>query len=234
MEAARPNEQDTFSFDRSEVLINEVIWDSIISGYIKDINLDVYFGFRSSITKRLFRLLDKIFSRKKMSVISFDLNELGFERIGFPKSYGTKKIKDKLKPAINELMIQRVLAEEPKYEKIRPGVWKIEFTRGEFYKQAHMAEALPYKRDEINFVQNLTQKPFELAENQVRKILDVYRKKDGKIEISVLLNQIKRLEQKLKEDKSRGVGYVYKALLEKWDLSKVSETEKAGGDRNLH
>ena len=161
-----------------------------------------------------------------MSVISFDLNELGFERIGFPKSYGTKKIKDKLKPAINELMIQRVLAEEPKYEKIRPGVWKIEFTRGEFYKQAHMAEALPYKRDEINFVQNLTQKPFELAENQVRKILDVYRKKDGKIEISVLLNQIKRLEQKLKEDKSRGVGYVYKALLEKWDLSKVSETEK--------
>lgn len=68
---------------------------------IKRLDLNTYFALRSSVSKRLYRFLDKRFYLRAEWV--FDLRELAFEHVGLSRSYPASKIKEKLRPALEEL-----------------------------------------------------------------------------------------------------------------------------------
>ncbi len=70
---------------------------------LKQIDLDLYFGLRSAISKRIYRFLDKRFYRSPDW--TFDLRQFAFDHVGVSRSYAANvgKIKEKLQPALDEL-----------------------------------------------------------------------------------------------------------------------------------
>lgn len=96
--------KDSDSPPFSYVNLNEIIFNSIKSGYIKSLNMEIYFNLKSVIGKRLFRYLDK----KRYGHGKFEINlfTLAYSHIGF-NDEGYKyasDIKKKLDPAHKELM----------------------------------------------------------------------------------------------------------------------------------
>lgn len=87
----------------SFVRINEAIFNSIKSGYIKNINTKTYFLLKKYITKRLYRYLDKKrYNNKKQFEI--ELFRLVEKHLGMTKYKYSSEIKRKLKPAHEELI----------------------------------------------------------------------------------------------------------------------------------
>jgi hypothetical protein len=93
---------------------------------IKRLDLDAYFALRSAVSKRLYRFLDKRFYLRAEWV--FDLRELAFEHVGLSRGYTPAKIKEKLKPALEELegtgFLKPMMPAE-RYLSEKRGVWKI-------------------------------------------------------------------------------------------------------------
>ena len=114
---------------------NEVIFRSFQSGSLKRLDIEAYFSYSTSIAKRMYRFLDKRFWLK--SHWEFDLKEFAFEHIGLSRKYDVAQIKNKLRPAIDELTQstkERVAFLEPmspeeRYEKIGKGRWLVKFKR---------------------------------------------------------------------------------------------------------
>jgi hypothetical protein len=93
------------SLPLSYVRLNNTLYQSIKAGYIKSLEVDIYFILKSSIAKRLYRYLDKKrYDGKK----KFEMNlfTLAYAHIGFDnETYRfASKIKEKLAPAHNELI----------------------------------------------------------------------------------------------------------------------------------
>lgn len=81
---------------------SEMLFNSFKSGYIKKLDLDLYFTLKSAVARRLYRYLDKHFYFK--GVIDSHLMTLAFEKIGLSRSYKyISSIKQQLKPALEEL-----------------------------------------------------------------------------------------------------------------------------------
>ena len=78
------------------------------SGYLKQIDMDLYPRLQSPIAKRLYRLLDKRFYHKRRW--EFGLRELACEHVGLSRSYDTGQLKRKLRPAIRRTGIRRLSA----------------------------------------------------------------------------------------------------------------------------
>lgn len=97
---------------------------------IKRLDLDAYFGLRSAVSKRLYRFLDKRFYVR--SEWSFDLRELAFEHVGLSRAYTAAKLKEKLRPALEELEalgFLRVMANAERYVSVGRGQWRIRLAR---------------------------------------------------------------------------------------------------------
>jgi hypothetical protein len=82
---------------------NEVVFRSFQVGYLKPLDLAFYYTLRSSISKQLYRYLDKHFHLRKSPDLVFDLRTLAFEKVGLSRKYDTGEIKVKLSPALDEL-----------------------------------------------------------------------------------------------------------------------------------
>jgi len=93
------------SLPLSYVRLNNTLYQSIKAGYIKSLEVDIYFILKSSIAKRLYRYLDKkrYDGKKKFEM---NLYTLAYIHIGFDnETYKfASKIKEKLAPAHNELI----------------------------------------------------------------------------------------------------------------------------------
>jgi hypothetical protein len=79
----------------------KMFFQSCRANHLKRLDLDVYFGLKSSVTKQLYRFLDKRFYLKKDW--TFGLRELAWEHVGLSRNYTDAKLKEKLKPALAEL-----------------------------------------------------------------------------------------------------------------------------------
>ena len=111
-------------------LWNEVVFRSFRSGYLKQIDMELFRRLQSPIAKRLYRLLDKRFYHKSQWV--FDLRELACEHVGLSRNYDTGQLKRKLLPAIAELEAAgylRALAAESRFIRIREGQWQVSVAR---------------------------------------------------------------------------------------------------------
>jgi len=121
---------------RSYFAWNKVFLGSCQAGNLKRLDLGMYFALEHASSKRLYRFLDKRLHRRPDQ--TFDLAEVAFERVGLSRGYVGKKgainiakVREKLRPAIDELEAGGFLVPlgpEDRYRKHEDG-WAIRFVR---------------------------------------------------------------------------------------------------------
>jgi Replication initiator protein A len=119
---------------------NAVFFASCQANNLKQLDLGVYFGLKSAVSKQLYRFLDKRFYIR--GDWTFDLRELAFEHIGMSRNYTAALLKAKLQPALEELEAIGFLAPmspAERYSKTGRGAWTIRLVR----KLPPPAEAKP-------------------------------------------------------------------------------------------
>ena len=123
-----PDEDDPC--EASSFAWNKIFFKSCRDGNLKRLDLDTYFALKSAISKQLYRHLDKRFYIRRDW--TFDLRELAFEHVGMSRNYTAAKLKEKLRPALDELEAIGFL--EPmtpaaRYTKTGRGAWNIRVVR---------------------------------------------------------------------------------------------------------
>jgi len=134
-DSPRHTGQDTFPF--SYVNLNEVMYESIKAGYIKSVDLKAYYRLESSITKRLYRYLDKkrYDGKRKFEINLFSLAET---HLGLQKAKYASQIKQQIEPAHEEL-IKADFLKSAEYQKTNDGTSeKVIYTFG---KKTDLAES---------------------------------------------------------------------------------------------
>ena len=82
---------------------SDEMFQSFQSGFIKKLDLDFYLDLKSSVSKRLYRYLDKSFWYK--SVVQMNIFTLAHEKIGISRNYQyASSIRQQLEVAIEELI----------------------------------------------------------------------------------------------------------------------------------
>ena len=110
---------------------NEVVFRSFRSGYLKQIDMELFRRLKSPIAKRLYRLLDKRFYHKARW--EFDLREFACEHVGLSRNYDIGGLKRKLRPAIAELELTGYLKRtdpESRFQRVGRGRWQVSFVKG--------------------------------------------------------------------------------------------------------
>ncbi|QDV62022.1 Replication initiator protein A [Crateriforma conspicua] len=106
---------------RSSFIWGDFMWKSFQAGNLKELDFDFWLSLNSPVAKRLYRLLDKRFYNRK--VVTFDLHRLAQEKVGLSRKMHTGQIKEKLKPAHEELNERGVCRTE--YVKRGSGKWDV-------------------------------------------------------------------------------------------------------------
>lgn len=106
---------------RSAIIWGDFMWQSFQAGNLKSLDYRFWQSLESPISKRLYRLLDKRFHKRK--AITFDLHRLAFDKVGLSRNMHTGQIKEKLKPAHEELKDKGVC--DAKYVKRARGSWDV-------------------------------------------------------------------------------------------------------------
>lgn len=115
----------------SSVRWSNEFFQSFKANNLKKLDLKVYFSLKSSITKQLYRFLDKRFYKK--AEWSFDLRVLACEHVGMSRNYECWRLKQKLQPAIDELTATGFLKAMPadkQFKRTGRGQWTVSFARG--------------------------------------------------------------------------------------------------------
>jgi plasmid replication initiation protein len=109
---------------------DEIFFESCQAGNLKCLDLDTYFSLKSAVSKQLYRFLDKRFYLRRDW--TFDLHELAFEHIGLSRNYTAAKLKEKLRPALEELEaigFLEPMSAADRYSKTGRGAWNIRLVR---------------------------------------------------------------------------------------------------------
>jgi hypothetical protein len=105
----------------SKIIWNKVVFESFEAGYLKSIDYRLYVNLKHTIARRLYRFLSK---RMYFGPdLKFDLHDLAFAHVGLSDNYSGNagKIKEKLRPALEELEAVGFLepmSKEERYRKI--------------------------------------------------------------------------------------------------------------------
>ena len=125
---------DRYNWQRDNTLnwarFSDEFFSSIQGGYIKPLALDIYFSLNSSVSKRLFRYLDK--KRYRKECYEINIAQLAAVHVGMSltKCRYPSWIKQKLDPAHRELQECGFL-KSVTYQHDREGHWKACYTFGE-------------------------------------------------------------------------------------------------------
>ena len=125
--------QGSFEFASSFFVWNDAVYRSFTSGNIKSLDYDFVLELESSISRRLYRFLDKRFYKARN--LSFELKNLAYEHIGLSRNSPVADLKRKLLTAIDELVGKQFLKPLPKeqrFRKERAGVWHVHFEKSDF------------------------------------------------------------------------------------------------------
>ena len=114
----------------SRFVWNEVLFRSFQSGYLKQLDWNLYCQLTSPVAKRLYRFLDKRFYHSNR--VEIDLQELGFRKVRLTANYNTAQMKRTLLKGIEELEhvweVKPRLPEE-RFRKDGQGKWIVIFER---------------------------------------------------------------------------------------------------------
>ena len=139
--------QEPFPF--SYVNLGEVLYESIKAGYIKNLDLKAYYALESSVTKRLYRYLDKkrYDGKKKFEINIFSLAET---HLGLQKTKYASQIKEKLDTAHEEL-IKAGFLKSVEYQKTSDGSSeKVIYTFGKKTELAESDAVSPGKKEKAS------------------------------------------------------------------------------------
>lgn len=109
---------------------NDVVFKSFKAGNIKALDYDFFLSLEGTITKRLYRFLDKRFWHCES--VEFKLKHLAYEHIGIARSSPTGDLKRKINAAVDELEKKGYLEPTPRekrFVKEGPGAWKVLFRK---------------------------------------------------------------------------------------------------------
>ena len=114
----------------SRFVWNDVLFRSFQSGYLKQLDWNLYCRLTSPVAKRLYRFLDKRFYHSNR--VEIDLLELGLRKVRLAASYNTAQMKRTLLKGIEEL--ERVWELKPRlpeerFRKDSMGKWLVIFER---------------------------------------------------------------------------------------------------------
>lgn len=95
---------------RSFFIWSEALFDSFKSGFIKKLDMELYFSLKSAVSRRLYRYLDKHFYYR--STLEKTLTTFAFEKLGLSRNYRyISQLKQQIEPAAEELVKAGFLAE---------------------------------------------------------------------------------------------------------------------------
>ena len=101
------------------------------ANYLKRLDLGIYFGLKSAVSKQMYRFLDKKFHIRRDW--TFDLREFALEHVGLARTYSDAgKLKAKLQPALEELEaigFLEPMSPAARYSKTGRGAWNIRLVR---------------------------------------------------------------------------------------------------------
>ncbi len=106
---------------RSAFIWGDFMWKSFQAGNLKELDFDFWLSLKSPVAKRLYRLLDKRFYNRE--TVTFDLHRLAWDKVGLSRKMHTGQIKEKLKPAHEELNERGVC--QTKYVRQGRGKWEV-------------------------------------------------------------------------------------------------------------
>lgn len=113
---------------KSYFVWNEKVYNSFLAGNLKQLNFEFFKSLESSISKRVFRFLDKRFYlRRKWE---FDLRVFCCEHIGLARSNANSELKRLLAAPIRELEDRgflEPLPPETRFTELKRGEWTITF-----------------------------------------------------------------------------------------------------------
>jgi hypothetical protein len=221
-----PNPSSTqLAFPFSYINLNEVIYNSIKSGYIKNLDIKLYFKLKSVISKRLYRYLDK----KRYGKGKFEINlfTLAYSHIGFDKdTYKySSDIKRKLDRAHDEL-IQEGFLKSAEYMPTADGnSEKVVYLFGKLEElpESEVDEQIDEKESEEAQEREQEKKFDETPENKLLKeltkigvteVVSLQLVKD--YSIASIKTQIKALPYR--GAKKNPVGMLVKSIQENWEL----------------
>ena len=125
----------------SRFLWNDVFFRSFQSGYLKQLDWNLYCRLTSPVAKRLYRFLDKRFYHS--SRVEIDLQELALRKVRLTGNYNTAQMKRTLLKGIQELehlWDLKPRQPEDRFRKDGTGKWMVVFERRS--KQRRIAEKL--------------------------------------------------------------------------------------------
>lgn len=123
--AAFPEDENAH---KSHFVWNEKVFESFLAGNLKQLNFEFFKSLGSSITKRVFRFLDKRFYLR--SRWEFDLRVFCCEHVGLARSNSNSELKRLLSSSIRELEDRGFLEPLPpadRFKEVRRGEWVIAF-----------------------------------------------------------------------------------------------------------
>jgi hypothetical protein len=198
----------------SFIVLGEELFMSIKSGYVTPIELDVYLSFRLSLTGKLFRILNKIFTRLEKDMFSFGFNELVFDRLGFSPAMKIFNIRDRLHQSADELIEKKIILKMLILK--AKGVCVVNFYKG-LYFQKPLKNFINSTNRNHSFMSALNEIGI-LDAKLIDRIVQIWSKDEEK-----LIMHISFLKDYLVSGKAKGSGFAVMALLEKWSLKDLKD-----------
>lgn len=106
----------------SQFTWNQIFFANCLSGNLKGLDTETYFGLTSAITKNAYRWLDKRFHTQ--GTLTIPLRTFAFEHVGLSRGYTDADIRRKLQPALDELISINFL-KRAEFLNPKRGVWQI-------------------------------------------------------------------------------------------------------------
>ncbi len=126
------SQSEPVGLSKSNFAWNEIFFASLQSGFVRTLDLGVLFKLKHPTSQQMYRYLGKHFYH--CHELTLDLEPFACEHVGLGRNYRDNgKIKEKLRPAIEELEAIGFLApmaRERRYTKAGPGRWKITLRKG--------------------------------------------------------------------------------------------------------
>lgn len=180
---------------RSSFIWGDFMWKSFQAGNLKELDFDFWLSLNSPVAKRLYRLLDKRFYNRK--VVTFDLHRLAQEKVGLSRKMHTGQIKEKLKPAHEELNERGVCRTE--YIKRGSGKWDV------VYGDLRQGKELPAPPDnDLSLIELLADRGVKNGSELV-----------GKYSMERILEAVENFDDRVSHGEDIGPGWLGKAIVHK-------------------
>jgi hypothetical protein len=199
---------------KSWFIWGDFMWRSFQSGNLREIDFEFWKSLRHSISKRLYRILGKRFWFGPQ--VRFDLHTLAYEKIGMSRNMHTGQIREKLRPANEELHKRGVCRGE--FVRRERGRWDV------VYKQHNCNADLDENRADSALLEQLRQRG--VAKKASLRLVGQFSKE--------------RIEEKIRifdwhavQGKAKDPGFLVAAIEENYEMPKRMRSKESDNTKKV-